>query len=288
MQYLLDPIRPNSCISAAIFCSAVLAFPLPAFAGDARTQALEQSLRQLEASLRAVREELDQIKAESARESRKLAEIQERSTRLERQQDTRQAAPAAAALPEQSGKRHMVFFRGGYSHNFDHRDGVSIHSDGAGGAGGRPDRDAWYIGAGFDWNLTNDAWGLAPGISVASELMFEYKEFASRTRGNALTPVGAGVNVSQFTLTAAPKIRFMEGSDFRPWIIPAGLGIHVISPPSESITVLIPGIMFGAGVDYRIWKDFFVGVDTRYHLSGRNDGVKVDGLTAGAYLGIGF
>ncbi|SFW40730.1 hypothetical protein SAMN05216414_1451, partial [Nitrosovibrio sp. Nv17] len=30
------------------------------------------------------------------------------------------------------------------------------------------------------------------------------------------------------------------------------------------------------------------GVDTRYHLSGRNDGVKVDGLTAGAYLGIGF
>ncbi|SFW40477.1 hypothetical protein SAMN05216414_1411, partial [Nitrosovibrio sp. Nv17] len=128
--------------AALVLATVAMTASMPlAFAGDARTQALEQSLRQLEASLRAVREELDQIKAESARESRKLAEIQERSTRLERQQDTRQAAPAAAALPEQSGKRHMVFFRGGYSHNFDHRDGVSIHSDGAGGAGGRPDRD---------------------------------------------------------------------------------------------------------------------------------------------------
>jgi hypothetical protein len=39
----------------------------------------------------------------------------------------------------------------------------------------------------------------------------------------------------------------------------------------------------------RIWKDFFVGVDARYHLtSGRNDGIKIDGVTAGGYLGIGF
>ena len=90
-------------------------------------------------------------------------------------------------------------------------------------------------------------------------------------------------------MTAAPKIKFLEGYRFRPWIIPAGLGIHVISPPSESITVLIPGVMFGAGADYRIWKDFFVGVDARYHLtSGRTDGIKIDGVTAGGYLGIGF
>ena len=104
-----------------------------------------------------------------------------------------------------------------------------------------------------------------------------------------LPPPGSGVNVSQFTLTASPKIKFFEGSRFRPWIIPAGLGIHVISPPSESITVLIPGVMFGIGADYRIWKNFFVGVDGRYHLtSGRTDGIKIDGMTAGGYLGIGF
>jgi len=63
----------------------------------------------------------------------------------------------------------------------------------------------------------------------------------------------------------------------------------VISPPSESITVLIRGVMFGAGAGYRIWRDFFVGVGARYHLTGgRIDGVKIDGVTAGAYPGIGF
>lgn len=75
----------------------------------------------------------------------------------------------------------------------------------------------------------------------------------------------------------------------RPWIIPADLGIHVISSPSESITVLILKVMFGAGADYRIWKDFFAGVDARYHpTNGRTDGVKIDRVTAGGYLGIGF
>lgn len=81
----------------------------------------------------------------------------------------------------------------------------------------------------------------------------------------------------------------MEGSKLRPWIIPIGFGVHVISPPSESVTFFNPGIMFGAGVDYKIWKDFYVGVDARYHVTGgKKDGVNVDGLTAGGYVGIGF
>jgi hypothetical protein len=147
--------------------------------------------------------------------------------------------------------------------------------------------------------------------------MAEYKEFSDHTRGNVLAqepsllagPVvdnvipgttgallgnaTAGktnkVTVNQFTLTASPKIKFLKGSDFRPWIIPAGFALHVVSPPSESITVLNPGIMFGAGADYRVWKDIFVGVDGRYHLTGSAaDGVNTDGFTAGGYLGIGF
>ena len=150
------------------------------------------------------------------------------------------------------------------------------------------DRDA-CISAWPDFNLTDDVWGLMPNTSVLSEVMFEYKEFGSKVAGSALPPPGSGVNVSQFTLTAAPKIKFFEGSRFRPWIIPAGLGLHVISPPSESITVLIPGVMFGVGADYQIWKNFFVGIDGRYHLtSGRTDGIKIDGMTAGGYIGMGF
>lgn len=294
MKYFSDEIRLVAGIAAASLAIVLSSAAPQVSAQDARTQALERSIRQLEASLQAVRNELEQVKAESARDAQKLMRIEEKSVAIER----RQAAESQKTIPvadttgsgdiRSRNKNHMVFFRGGYAHMNDQRNGVSIQSNGLGGAGGQADKDAWYIGAGFDFNLTDDVWGLLPRTSVASELMFEYKEFSSRTAGNALPPVGAGVNVSQFTLTAAPKIRFLEGSRFRPWIIPAGLGIHVISPPSESITVLIPGVMFGAGADYKIWKDLYVGVDARYHLTSRNDGIKVDGVTAGGYLGIGF
>jgi len=43
------------------------------------------------------------------------------------------------------------------------------------------------------------------------------------------------------------------------------------------------------GAEYRVWKDFYAGVDARYHITGgKKDGINVDGLTAGGYLGIGF
>jgi hypothetical protein len=95
--------------------------------------------------------------------------------------------------------------------------------------------------------------------------------------------------VSALTLAASPKIKFMKGSNFRPWLIPAGMEITVISPPSDAITVLNPGMMFGAGADYKIWKDIYAGADVRYHHSFDNvDGVNPDGITAGGYLGLGF
>lgn len=295
MKYFFDKMQTTAAVSAASLAVVISVAAPAASAQDARTQALEQQLRQLEASLQAVRNELNQVKAESAREAQRLMQIEQKSTSIEK----RQAVDAQKiAKIEESGasfertpdqKAHMVFFRGGYARSNDLRNGVSIQSGGIGGAGGQADRDAWYIGAGLDFNLTNDVWGLMPNTSVLSEVMFEYKEFGSKVASNALPPPGSGVNVSQFTLTAAPKIKFFEGSRFRPWIIPAGLGLHVISPPSESITVLIPGVMFGVGADYQIWKNFFVGIDGRYHLtSGRNDGIKIDGMTAGGYIGMGF
>lgn len=295
MMHFFYKGRPAASVAAASLAIVMSTVVPQVSADDVKTQALERSLKQLEASLQAVRKELDEVKAESARDAQKLMKIEETSASLEKRQAqesqkvTKIEEVAASMEKRQYSRDHMLFFRGGFAHSNELRNGVSIQSSGLGGAGGQADRDAWYIGAGFDWNLTNDVWGLMPKTSVMSELMFEYKEFGSKVRGNALPPAGAGVNVSQFTLTAAPKIKFLEGSRFRPWIIPAGLGIHVISPPSESITVLIPGVMFGAGADYRIWKDFFVGVDARYHLtSGRNDGIKIDGVTAGGYFGIGF
>jgi hypothetical protein len=142
-------------------------------------------------------------------------------------------------------------------------------------------------------------WGLLAGTPLSDtaldgELMFEYKQFDNNVHANDLVQAISNdsdrdVTVNQFTLTAAPKIKFMQSSNFRPWIIPSGFGLHVISPPSQSVTVLNPGMMFGGGAEYRLWKDIFVGADARYHLTGSDaDGVNTDGLTAGGYLGIGF
>ena len=97
------------------------------------------------------------------------------------------------------------------------------------------------------------------------------------------------VTVTQFTLSASPKIKFMEGSNFRPWVIPAGFAFHVISPPSDGVTVSTVGVQFAAGADYKIWQDIYAGADFRYHLtSNATDGVNVDGMTAGGYVSLGF
>ncbi len=116
-------------------------------------------------------------------------------------------------------------------------------------------------------------------------------------QATTLTTGGAGpygscsnsVTVTQFTLSASPKIKFMEGSDFRPWVIPAGFAFHVISPPSDGVTVSTVGVQFAVGADYRIWEDIYAGADMRYHLtSNATDGVNVDGMTAGGYVSLGF
>ena len=59
-------------------------------------------------------------------------------------------------------------------------------------------------------------------------------------------------NMMMVTVSASPKIKFMEGSKLRPWIIPAGFDIHVISPPSGSTNYLDVGVQSGAGVDYEL------------------------------------
>ncbi len=255
---------------------------------DAAARALEQKVQALEDQLNAIRNELGQVKSDAAREEQHVKEVEQ------------VAVHADELATKAARKSRMLFFRGGFTHAMQGRHGSSITSNVVPvGAQDTAGQNGWYVGAGVDFGLTNDLWGYLPRTSVAGEIMFEYKEFGNKVQGNALanipTQLAGGtlnprnVTVSQFTLTAAPKIRFMEGSKFRPWIIPMGLAIHVISPTSESITYLNPGVMFGAGIEYNIWKDFYLGIDGRYHLTaGKADGVKVDGMTAGGYVGIGF
>ena len=222
-------------------------------------------------------------------------------------------------------KDNMVFFRGGYGHNNDQRGGTLDPTGTAGltvapGAtvfdGAIGDRDSWYFGAGFDWSLNDNLFGMMNGTEVAAELMFDYKQLGEKKQNGlnktatsvvlnapydtaGLTVNAESATVNALTLAASPKLKFLKGSAFRPWLIPAGFELSVISPPSGAVTVLNPGMMFGAGADYKIWKDIYVGADVRYHNSfdnlgggatpaGNTVGVNPDGITAGGYLGLGF
>jgi len=201
-----------------------------------------------------------------------------------------------------ASKDNMVFFRGGYARNNTARRGILAGGDVTLGTSGDVQKDGWYLGAGFDFSLSDDLFGLHDGTEILAELMFSYSEFARSSSStldvlNALHPdeplgtLTETASVSQFTLTASPKIKFLKGSDFRPWIIPIGLGLHVISPTSNGVTYLKPAMQFAAGADYRVWNDIYLGADFRYNLgfeSVPDSEINVDGFTTGVYAGIGF
>ena len=211
-----------------------------------------------------------------------------------------------------------LYFRGGYAGMTHNRSdellvsnsglrGTGVQNISNGGAG-------WYIGAGIDHRLTNDLWGLTDLIALDGELMFEYKNFGQSTNtlvagaSTAFGPVGTlGTiqnQITQFTLAASPKLKFNTGTIFTPWVIPFGLSMNVISPPSSGVTVLNPGLMLGVGGEFAVWKAIVAGVDFRYNFTGgdlsynnkvglngipvRLKGMSTDGLTAGGYFGFKF
>lgn len=263
---------------------------------EEQLRAMRENMQMMQQGMQAMQGELERLKSQPAPVAQPADSTQPRDTAVA----AAPVAPAPAAPVVERNKNNMVFFRGGFAHSSQHRNGLVFQSDVVPlGAQDRPDKNAWYFGAGFDWNLTDDTWGMVPRTSVLAELMFEYKQFSSHVQGNALANMPSqlaggslnphSVTVSQLSIYASPKIKFMEGSRFRPWIIPAGFGMHIISPPGESASFFIPGVVFGGGAEYRIWKDFYAGIDARYHITGgKKDGIDVDGLTAGGYLGIGF
>ena len=312
MKYL----SPNKKLTVNLLAGSLLAASAMAAPQAVAGEVAAERIRQLEQSLQAIQVELQRMKSESAQAAQKVKSIEQTATQTEQKinqtekkinslEERKDAlAEKVDPLTQRIGtditeKTRMLHFRGGFTHQMNQRNGSSIQSIVAPvGAQDQAGKDGWYVGAGIDWGLTRDMWGFMPRTTVFAELMFEYKQFGNHVQGNALanapTMLAGGslnpinVTVSQFTLTASPKIKFFEGSKIRPWIIPAGLAIHVMSPTSEAITYLAPGIQFGAGVDYNIWKDFFIGIDGRYQLVNKTDGVNLSGMTAGGYVGIGF
>ncbi|MFI3119321.1 MAG: porin family protein, partial [Methylococcaceae bacterium] len=264
----------------------------------------------LEAQLQAMQAELSRLRAEVNRPTS--------SAEADKVQELDQWMTSVKSTPAESkkSKDNMVFFRGGYGHANAGRGGTldptnvpgvgSTRNGVLSGGNGIADQDQWYFGAGFDFSLNDNLFGLMDKTEVLAELMFDYKQLGEKQSNGLYSAAMPTVNllsggttipatntetatVNQLTLAASPKIKFMKGSAFRPWLIPVGFELNIVSPPSDAITVLNPGMQFGAGADYKIWKDLYVGADARYHYTADNgDGVRTDGVTAGGYLGIGF
>ena len=196
--------------------------------------------------------------------------------------------PASA---EEAG--NMVFYRGGFAGLSSNR-GNEVFTDVNGAGGMRNDSNlGWYAGAGLDFLLSKDTWGAMDKTWAVGELGVQFNRFASQTvRNNTSALLGGRDNgktqLTMVTIDVSPKIKFREGQALRPWIIPVGLDIHVISPPSNATQYLDIGLQFGAGAEYQVWKAFKLGVDARFHLAAGMTNTTNNYFTVGPYVGVSF
>ena len=192
---------------------------------------------------------------------------------------------------------NMVFFRGGYAMATSDRSN-EMFTDGHNvlGAGTNGGSTGYYVGAGEDIMLTKDFWGMMKGIALLGEIGVEFKRFNSNTVSNSDTVGVTGASqggpaknqITMLTVDISPKVKFMQGTNFQPWVIPVGLDFHVISPTSSQTNYLDVGVQFGTGAEYRIWKELWLGVDGRFHLASNQTNTTNNFGTVGAYVGIGF
>jgi len=198
-----------------------------------------------------------------------------------------------AADTTSTGNR--VFFRGGYGEMLSDRGGELI-TDGHGVAGKNDGKGGYYIGGGADLMITKDLWGMLPGVALVGEIGLEFKRWDSKVVGNGDTATVTGVSngglskvqLTMLTASVAPKVKFRQGTDFQPWVIPGGLDFHVISPTSSQINYLDIGVQFGGGFEYRVWKELWLGLDSRYHQTSNQTNTVNNFWTAGGYVGFGF
>lgn len=200
-----------------------------------------------------------------------------------------------ASAEEATATGNRVFFRGGFAGATSDRSN-ELFTDGHNAAGLNGGSHGYYVGAGEDIMLTRDLWGMKKDIAVLGEIGVEFKRFNSNTVANSdtvpVTAVSSGGKaknqITMLTVDIAPKVKFMQGTDFQPWIIPVGLDFHVISPTSSQTNYLDIGVQFGAGAEYRIWKELWLGVDGRFHLASNQTNTTNNFGTVGTYVGIGF
>ena len=293
--------RLTAAAATGSLVAAVSVFAPQAIAADSVDMALK--IQQMEESLRLMREELNVVREESRQPIERVDSLEERVTMVEVSDDYRKKNTS------------QIFFRGGYQKsNVSRRNQVftDLFADDNGFPAVQSAKDGWYAGAGIEHSLSDDLLGLWDGAELFGEINFQYAQYDSDDSSNAANPVGAalrvvpvaatvlgvnnlqpvnnsfGVLITQFTLSASPKIKFLPDSSIRPWIIPIGLDINVISPPSDGGTYISAGAQFAAGVEWNIWQNVVLGADVRYHWGPRIEGVDPRYWQAGGSVGFLF
>lgn len=281
---------------------------------ERRLQQMEVLWRQMEAERKQMEAEMQSLRAEMARVK---SETKTQVQAVEEKTTAKQAAVEEELQAHQNEKKHRVFFRGGYV-NWENSRANQAFTDMYARDNNRQygplnkENDGVYLGAGVDLSVSDNLFGLMDETEFMTEFMFDWnrndsheggKTAIGTTNGAAaivpqtayktgLNPQGRhrrGVTLSQYTFAASPKIKFFKGNAFRPWLIPAGLTLNVISPPSDAATSVGPGVMFGIGFEYNFWRNLIVGMDGRYNwVANEFDDVRASYFQLGGYLGAGF
>ena len=159
-------------------------------------EAANRKAEMLEAQLQAMQDEIAALRAQvnatapAAVDSQKVQELDAWMTSVK-------SEPVEAKT-----KDNMVFFRGGYARQ-DTQRGGTLDPTYVPGLGTNPngllvgpinDKDAWYFGAGFDFSLDDNFWGLMDGTEVLAELGVNYTELATNQYNGLSIP--AVTNIS--------------------------------------------------------------------------------------------
>ena len=253
-----------------------------AYAAPSKIDMLEAQLRAMQDEVAALRGQVHTTAPAASADAQKVQDLDARMATVE----------TAAAKHASKAKNHMIYFRGGLAQN----DSVMVATTsttitGATVANSGMHSQGYNFGAGIDFSLTDNMFGLMNKTELLGELDINYVDLGRFNSQIIAAGTTTNAQQSMLRITAAPKIKFFEGSKLRPWIIPVGFTMNVISPPSQvnAITELMPAMHFGTGVDYNIWKSIYVGTDVRYNMAfGTLNGTNVNGLTAGGSVGFGF
>lgn len=272
-------------LSAAFIAPQAQAADRSADAAARKTEALELKMQEMAATMAAMQAELNKVKSASTEAATASAKVQE----LDQWMASVKSTPEAA-----SAKDNLVAVRGGWE-ALDHaRGNVNPLTDGA-ALSNNQNNEGYYFGGAFDFNVNNDLFGLMDDTSFAIELGIEYAQYGqgdNATTGDIgliATTTSPSATDARLRINASPKIKFMHGSKFRPWLIPVGLDINILGVPSNAVSVLNSGMQFGAGAEYDLFRGIVLGSDVRYHYStSKLDGTATDGFSAGGYVGFKF